>query len=136
MNQSNTPRKKAKIDDFFGSLKAWSIRKHRLLQKYLPVFSNKVGSWANKIYIIDGFAGPAKYEDGAEGSPLLIARLTDEHKTKKINLINVECKLTRFASLCTETKRWVDSGIVINKQGKFGELIPSIITNRNWALLP
>lgn len=127
MNLLEMPKKKPKMDDFFESLKAWSVRKHRLLKKYLPVFNNKVGSWASKIHVIDGFAGPAKYEDGAEGSPLLIARLVEEAPKRKVNIINVECKAAHYASLCKETKKWVEDGIITNKKGKFGDLTSDII---------
>lgn len=69
-----------KTDEFFDKLKPWSKRKHRLLGKYLPPFSAKVARATpnREIYCVDGFAGAAKYEDGSEGSPLLIAKFSDE----------------------------------------------------------
>ncbi len=118
-------------DPFFNSPKSWSKRKHRLLGKYLSPFSAKVGSWAHTIYCVDGFAGAAKYEDGSPGSPLLMAQLADKcatwTKPVSLKLINVESDTTNFKSLCSVTQKWVDEGIVKNKKGEFGKLVPEII---------
>lgn len=65
-------------DHFFTSAKSWSRRKHSILAKYLMPFSAKVGSRSKEVFIVDGFAGAAKYGDDYEGSPLLIARVADE----------------------------------------------------------
>ncbi len=70
-------------DKFFKRVQRWSERKHRLLEKYLAPFSAKVGSWAKEIYCIDAFAGAARYEDGREGSPLLMARLSDKSAKRR-----------------------------------------------------
>ena len=120
-----------KKDKFFKRLKRWSERKHRLLEKYLPPFSAKVGSWAREVYCIDAFAGAAVYDDGKEGSPLLMANLSDICASWKnpvtLRLINVESKKKHFESLSVAIKPWVDKGVVNNKFGKFGELVPEIL---------
>jgi hypothetical protein len=53
------------METFFTSLKVRPKRKRRLLGKYLPPFSAKVGSRAYLIYCVDGLAGAAKYDGGS-----------------------------------------------------------------------
>ncbi len=118
-------------DAFFNDLKSWSQRKHRLLGKYLSPFSAKVGSWAKQVYCIDGFAGAARYDDGSEGSPMLMARLADTcanwKKPVTLKIINVEAKKAHYNSLIQVTKSWTDKGVVTNKFGQFGSLVPEIL---------
>lgn len=90
----------AEKDEFFDEVKRWSERKHRLLRKYLPPFTAKVGSWAHEVYCVDAFAGAARYEDGKEGSPLLMARLSDTaaawSNPVTLRLINIEKKPSHY----------------------------------------
>jgi three-Cys-motif partner protein len=120
-----------KSDNFFNSAKSWSRRKHNILSKYLMPFSAKVGSRSKEIFIVDGFAGAAKYDDEYEGSPLLIARVADEcakwQNPVALKVINVEAKPAHYKLLCEATKPWVDRGVVRNKKGRFGKLVSEII---------
>ena len=119
---------------FFENLKIWSKRKHRLLAKYLPPFSAKVASTTlnRDIYCVDGFAGAAKYEDGSEGSPILMAVFSQvcANWSKPINLriINVEPDRDTFQSLESRTKGWKSTGVVENINSKFNEAVPTILT--------
>ena len=121
------------MDKFFNELKRWSKRKHRLLGKYLPPFSAKVGSWATQIYCVDGFAGTAKYDDGTPGSPLMMAQLSDRCAswTKPVNLklINVESNPQHFKSLEYITEAWASRGVVKNLPGDFSSRIPEILSD-------
>lgn len=120
------------MDDFFATPKAWSKRKHRLLGKYLPAFSAKVGSWAKLIYCVDGFAGAAKYEDGSAGSPLMLAQLADKcaswRRPVEFRLINVESKSEHYRSLKYITGSWEEKRVVTNLEGQFGDLVPTILS--------
>lgn len=120
------------MDEFFAGLKTWSKRKHRLLGKYLTPFSAKVGSWAEFIYCIDGFAGAAKYEDGSAGSPLMMAQIANKcaswKKPVHLRLINVENDEEHFQSLRYITQAWEKQGIVTNLKGQFGDLVPTILS--------
>lgn len=119
---------------FFENLKVWSKRKHRLLGKYLPPFSAKVASTTinREIYCVDGFAGAAKYEDGSEGSPVLMARFSDvcSNWSRPVNLriINVEPDLATFQSLETATQDWKDRGVIENINARFEDSISNILT--------
>jgi three-Cys-motif partner protein len=126
-----------KRDPFFESPKSWSLRKHRLLGKYLKPFSAKVGSWAKVIYCVDGFAGVGKYDDGSPGSPLLMAQLANEcaawQKPVSLRVVNVESNPTHFAELRQLTQKWEARGVATNLQGEFGKLVPSIIAQIGHA---
>ncbi len=115
-------------EEFFDELKPWSKRKHRLLVKYLAPFSAKVASTTQnrEIYCVDCFAGAAQYEDGSEGSPLLIAKFSDECAKWRnpvfLKLINVEPDTKSagiFPLLENATKKWVETGIVKNIHKEF-----------------
>ncbi|MCY7346997.1 MAG: three-Cys-motif partner protein TcmP [Pyrinomonadaceae bacterium] len=125
-----------KNQEFFDKIKPWSIRKHRLLGKYLPPFSGKVAKATHnrEIYCIDGFAGAAKYEDGSEGSPLLIAKFSDEcakwRNPVTLKLINVEPDVKGegiFPLLEKATQKWVEKSIVENINKEFFSALPEII---------
>ena len=122
--------------EFFQQLKPWSERKHRLLRTYLPPFSAKVARATRdrEIYCIDGFAGAAKYDDGPDGSPLLIAKFSDVcagwNDPVLLRLINVEPDKDNegiFDSLVNATKPWTDRGIVRNIRSSFNLAVPEIL---------
>ncbi|MDQ3131265.1 MAG: three-Cys-motif partner protein TcmP [Acidobacteriota bacterium] len=123
-------------EEFFDKLKPWSKRKHRLLGKYLPPFSAKVATTTQnrEIYCVDGFAGAAKYEDGSEGSPLLIAKFSDECAKWRdpvfLKLINVEPDAEGkgiFPLLENATQDWKEKGVVENINKEFYFALPEIL---------
>lgn len=46
--------------------------KHQLLVGYLNAWIGILGSWAEHVLLVDGFAGPGVYKDGEPGSPMLM----------------------------------------------------------------
>jgi three-Cys-motif partner protein len=125
-------RKAMKKSEFFNSAQTWSKRKHRLLGKYLVPFSAKVGRLSSDIFCIDGFAGQGRYADGTDGSPLLMAHVADECETWanpiRLLLINVEANRQNYKKLCEATEPWVTRGVVNNEHGRFGDLVPKILS--------
>ena len=63
------------VPRFFDNLRDYQEIKLRILRKFLPPWSAKLGSLAQRsnkvIWYVDGFAGEGKYKDGSDGSPLL-----------------------------------------------------------------
>jgi three-Cys-motif partner protein len=59
-------------DDFFKGKRSWSRIKDQVLKNYMTPYLMKVRRLGRKILLIDGYAGPGVFEDGTEGSPLLI----------------------------------------------------------------
>jgi len=62
-------------DPFFVSKQAAAVLKHGILSRYLVPFVAKVGSTSrgHKVALLDGYAGPGRYEDKTPGSPALLA---------------------------------------------------------------
>lgn len=57
---------------FFDHKKSWSLYKDRLLKNYLPLYLSKILSTKKDTLFIDGFAGRGVFDDGTEGSPLIV----------------------------------------------------------------
>jgi three-Cys-motif partner protein len=60
---------------FFGEIKAAAVLKHAILRRYLHVYVAKTGTYApgRRVVYFDGYAGPGRYDDGTDGSPLIAA---------------------------------------------------------------
>lgn len=60
--------------DFFRGVQKHSQIKLRALERYLPPWSAKVGSprGVQRVWVVDGFAGPGVYESGEAGSPRIV----------------------------------------------------------------
>ena len=66
----------------------WSIgshtkAKHQILEEYLKAWFPIIGRWASRIVYLDGFAGPGKYKDGEDGSPVIAVKTAIEHTMLK-----------------------------------------------------
>lgn len=48
-----------------------TLAKHEILTRYLDAWFPILTSWNDKVFFIDGFAGPGRYRHGEPGSPLL-----------------------------------------------------------------
>jgi three-Cys-motif partner protein len=93
-----------------------TIAKHRILQAYLaawmPILSRqsvKVDAAQQAIKYIDGFAGPAIYEKGEKGSPILAleAALNHTHDFPvPVDLIFIEDSEDRFTILQQQLNRY------------------------------
>lgn len=53
--------------------------KHEILRKYFVSWVRVISSKNRRLHFFDGFAGRGYYEDGEEGSPLLIMEAADEN---------------------------------------------------------
>lgn len=63
------------IDEFFESPRSWFILKYKVLDKYLRSYFPKVNQkYMCPAVAADLFAGRGRFEDGTEGSPIIIAR--------------------------------------------------------------
>lgn len=73
----------ANVDEFFEGKRPWSVIKDKVLRSYLTAYLPKVNKLGRPILIVDGFAGPGKFEDGSEGSPLIICALAEQYTRGK-----------------------------------------------------
>lgn len=59
--------------NFFKEKKKWSMMKDGILDYYLVPYSSKILRTGKPLIIFDCFAGKGKFDDGKNGSPLIIA---------------------------------------------------------------
>lgn len=60
--------------NFFAEKREWSKLKDQILDHYLAPYLAKITTSGRPTRIADCFAGKGKFDDGQEGSPLIIAR--------------------------------------------------------------
>ena len=71
-------------DSFFEEKKSWSKRKDEILGCYLTAYLPKIMTVGKPVLIVDGFSGPGNFQDGSDGSPLIIRNCI--HQTNRKNL--------------------------------------------------
>lgn len=66
--------------NFHKSKKSAAVLKHAIVDSYATPFASKTGSTSkdNRVAFIDGYAGPGRYADGAEGSGAMLLRKAKE----------------------------------------------------------
>ena len=84
--------------NFFNGKRPWSLRKDRILSSYLTAYLPKIATQKRPILVVDGFAGAGKFDDGAPGSPLLIAGVI-QRSTVAANFLAVEKSASKFRKL-------------------------------------
>lgn len=62
--------------NFHETKKAAAVLKHAVINSYVTPFASKTGSTSvgGRVAFIDGYAGPGRYDDGAEGSGAILLR--------------------------------------------------------------
>lgn len=60
-------------------IKPHTIAKHHILEEYLKAWFPILARWAPQIVYIDGFAGPGKYQDDIDGSPVIAVNTAINH---------------------------------------------------------
>ncbi|MCX5814497.1 MAG: three-Cys-motif partner protein TcmP [Proteobacteria bacterium] len=88
-------------DNFFYQKKEWSKYKDLILGYYLTPYLEKVKYLKKPILIIDCCAGPGLFDDGSDGSPLIIAKHVKTLYDKGVNIkgLFLEKKKKFFAKL-------------------------------------
>lgn len=66
--------------NFFAAKKPWSRVKDDLLGYYFKPYLAKILATGKPLIYVDCFAGAGKFEDGEDGSPLIIAKIIQEAK--------------------------------------------------------
>ena len=69
-------------DSFFDEKRSWSKRKDEIC--YLTAYLPKIMTVGKPVLIVDGFAGPGKFQDGSDGSPLIICDCVYQTNRKKL----------------------------------------------------
>jgi three-Cys-motif partner protein len=124
----------ASTKDFFKQKHEWSKLKDEILEKYLEPYLEKIKIFNNNIAIIDCFAGKGRFDDGSEGSPLIILKkISNSHASQLTHAYfieekygdDLEKKITLFSGMSTIFKQ--------NYQTNIGN-IKNICKNKNVFL--
>ena len=119
------------MQKFHSAKSPWAKIKHGILSNYLPLFVNKTSLFQKPIYLVDGFAGAGKYDDGQPGSALISATIAVNPRTEAsrglLHCINVEKNPAAFAKLEEATDFCVKLGFVKNIKGEFEKKLPEIL---------
>jgi three-Cys-motif partner protein len=87
-------------DAFFTRKQAAAVLKHGVLSRYPTVFASMAGWGEAEVVLYDGYAGPGRYEDGSEGSPLLLVETAQRvAKFRKVRLLFSEEDLDTHTEL-------------------------------------
>lgn len=65
--------------DTVWALEDHTVGKHRVMKAYLDGWFPVMSSYTGRVLFIDGFAGPGKYRDGEEGSPIIALKALRDH---------------------------------------------------------
>jgi three-Cys-motif partner protein len=111
-------------ENFFAHKREWSKRKDEIIGCYLPAYLPKIMTLKKPVVIVDGFAGPGKFDDGEAGSPLIICDCISQTFAKKlrdrqdVKLICVETIPTLYERLETNLAPFA---FATAKPGKFSD---------------
>jgi three-Cys-motif partner protein len=73
---------------FHKSKKSAAVLKHAIIDSYAGPFIGKTGKWStdHRVAFIDGYAGPGRYDDDAEGSGAMLIRHAQKHVSTPRNV--------------------------------------------------
>ena len=114
--------------EFFDEKRNWSIYKDKLLEKYLPIYFSKILTSQKNTTYIDGFAGIGKFDDGTEGSPIIVSRIIQNAIDRTRGKSNITAYFIEY-EFADELKRNLMGHNVIS--GDFKIEVPKIINSIN-----
>ncbi|QFU90933.1 three-Cys-motif partner protein TcmP [Amycolatopsis sp. YIM 10] len=120
--------------EFFRDRKAQAVFKHEILARYPVVFAAKAGL-GRPVVFLDGYAGRGEYEDGTEGSPVLLSKHAERVDSfRTVTGIYVERNKADYLKLKeVMAKRGRPQDYV--RGGDFRDLLPEILTIARGAAL-
>lgn len=74
------------IDPFFEKKREWSHVKDRILGAYVVSYLRTIQRLGRPIIIVDSFAGPGMFGDGAEGSPMILCKAIQENAQGSVGI--------------------------------------------------
>lgn len=127
--------------EFFASKEPQSILKHAIFESYLLEWAQITANYFKYLYYVDGFSGPGYYEDGAECSPAIAARVLSQaranSKKKPVTRCwHVEKDQKVFDKLVGDLKNIPQDVQVRPFLGEFHEHLPTILRETTPAHCP
>lgn len=69
----------SKTQGTLWNLEPHTAKKHELLRRYFEAWLPIMAKWHNRVVYIDGFAGPGRYSNGEDGSPVVVLKAARDH---------------------------------------------------------
>ena len=115
-------------DDFFSGKRPWSLIKDDILKNYLPPYLRKVKTLNRGIILIDGFAGPGKFDDGTVGSPFIICEIAHKYVESNLKIILVNKKKKHHEKLTEVLNEYLQMGDTYTIHGTAEDLLKQVKT--------
>lgn len=118
---------------FFKTKKRWSVYKDKLLANYLPLYLSKILATGRDTLFIDGFAGKGRFDDGTDGSPIIIRdKIEQAHESTKYpnKVIPIFIEYNKNYANCLKQALDRDWCYVLNKDYK-EEALEILSRNKN-----
>lgn len=130
----------ASNDGFFKGQKPAAVLKHAIFTSYANAFFSMVGSrHRGPMWLIDGYAGPGKYDDDGtgeqtKGSPIVALELAKRQRSfgtpRDIRCAFIEAKKSYFAALTQNVRPFKDEGLTVEVfHGSVYEHLPTVWTH-------
>lgn len=114
------------IDEFFKTKRQWSETKDKILGDYIDCYLKTVHRRQQPIIIIDGFAGPGRFADDTDGSPLIICKAIDRRVPKAgvgIGCIFADIRPAHRQALKTSIAKYIQRGMTSAPLSSFSEAL-------------
>jgi three-Cys-motif partner protein len=106
--------KDAEIDEFFRTKRPWSRVKDEIVAKYIACYLKTV-QWRNRpIIIVDAFAGPGRFGDGSDGSPLIFMNAITKAPLHRVGMSGLfaDIRPAHRAALEGHLAQFISDGVV------------------------
>ena len=111
---------------FFKGKRPWSNIKDQILGQYMPAYLAKVATLGKPIILIDAFAGPGRFDDGAAGSPLIMCQAAEKRVPDKYLAIFVNHTRAHHDELSKVLSQFIDKKKVIPIHGSADTLLAQV----------
>jgi three-Cys-motif partner protein len=114
------------IDEFFKEKRQWSETKDKILGDYIDCYLKTVTGRHQPIIIVDGFAGPGKFGDDTDGSPLIICKAIDRRSSRTdvgIGCVFADNKAVHRQALEILIENYIQKGIASRPLMSFSEAL-------------
>lgn len=124
----------SKIKSVVWNIEPHTEAKHAILKKYLDAWLPIMTNFSDRVLYVDGFAGPGRYSNGEEGSPLIAINAALNHRrlpNSEINMIFIEDDKDRLDSLKDKIfeMKCPNNLKTMCVKGKFSEVAEKILTD-------
>lgn len=111
---------------FFSGKRPWSKIKDQVLASYMPAYLAKVAKLGKRIILIDAFAGPGQFDDGSDGSPLIICQAAERYVPGQYQAVFVNRENDLHQKLTEAIRDFSEKGSAVPIQGTATDLLSQV----------